>query len=303
MSKIVMAVLFLLAGFINVSAQQPAPALYGRLAVNQTHIVFTYAGDLWSVERGGGEARRITTHPGEESYPAFSPDGSQLAFSRQIGGNWDIYVMPASGGEARQVTYQPRNDYAYGWTPDGKTILFMSGLTGGPRLYTIALDGVLQNELPLLPEALNGSLSPDGKRVAYSPTSAIGDWRFYRGGAKGQIWLANPTNGEIEKLPQGNYNDDFPAWVGNKIYFLSDRTGIYNLYSYDLSSKQTKQLTTFEHHGVRWLGAGANALVFVRDGRIHLHDTATGQTRVVDVRLESRHDGIEAAHSQRVERA
>ncbi|HST22680.1 MAG TPA: S41 family peptidase [Blastocatellia bacterium] len=285
MSKIAMAVLFLLAGFINVSAQQPAPALYGRLAVNQTHIVFTYAGDLWSVERGGGEARRITTHPGEESYPAFSPDGSQLAFSRQIGGNWDIYVMPATGGEARQITYQPRNDYAYDWTPDGKTILFMSGLTGGPRLYTIALDGVLQNELPLRPEALNGSFSPDGKRVVYSPTSAIGDWRFYRGGSKGQIWLANPTNGDIEKLPQGNYNDDFPAWVGNKIYFLSDRTGIYNLYSYDLSSKQTKQLTTFEHHGVRWLGAGAGAVAFVRDGRIHLHDAATGQTRVVDVRL------------------
>src|ERR1044072_5694800 len=186
MSKIAMAVLFLLAGFVTVSAQQPAPALYGRLAVNQTHIVFTYAGDLWSVERGGGEARRITTHPGEESFPAFSPDGAELAFSRQIGGNWDIYVMPATGGEARQVTYQPRNDYAYGWTPDGKTILFMSVLTGNPRLYTIALDGALQNELPLLPEALNGSLSPDGKRIAYSPTSGNGDWRFYCGGARGE---------------------------------------------------------------------------------------------------------------------
>lgn len=280
-----MAVLFLLAGFINVSAQQPAPAFYGRLAVNQTHIVFNYAGDLWSVERGGGQARRITTHPGEESFPAFSPDGSQLAFSRQVGGNWDIYVMPATGGEARQITYHPRNDYAYGWTPDGKAILFMSSLTGAPRLYTIDLDGVLENELPLQPEALNGSFSPDGKRVVYSPTSAIGEWRFYRGGSKGLIWLANPANGEIEKLPQGNYNDDMPVWVGNRIYFLSDRTGIYNLYSYDLSSKQTKQLTTFEHYGIRWINAGAGAVVFVRDGRIHLHDTATGQTRVVDVRL------------------
>src|SRR4030095_13511320 len=137
----------------------------------------------------------------------------------------------------------------------------------------------------LLPEAINGSFSPDGSRIAYSPTSAIGDWRFYRGGSKGQVWLANPINGEIEKLPQGMYNDDFPVWAGGKIYFLSDRTGIYNLTSYDPSSKQTKQLTNFEQHGARWIGAGAGAVVFVRAGRIHLHDIASGQTRVVDIRM------------------
>ena len=266
-------------------SQSPPPALFGRLTVNQTHIVFSYAGDLWSVERGGGDAKRLTTHPGEESFPVFSPDGSQLAFSRQIGGNWDLYVMPAAGGETRQITFSPRNEYANGWTPDGASILFMSNLTGVPRLYTIRVGGVLQNELPLLPEAVNGSFSPDGRRIAYSPTSAIGDWRFYRGGSKGQVWLANAINGEIEKLPQGNYNDDLPVWVGNKIYFLSDQTGIYNLASYDLSSRQSKLLTNFEHYGARFIGAGAGAVVFVRDGRIHLHDTATGQTRVVDVRM------------------
>ena len=161
----------------------------------------------------------------------------------------------------------------------------MSTSTGGPRLYTIRVGGVLPSELPLLPEASNGSFSPDGTRIVYSPMSAIGDWRFYRGGSKGLVWLANPVNGEIEKLAQGNYNDDFPVWVGNKIYFLSDRTGIYNLVSYDVSSKQTKSLTNFEQYGIRWIGAGAGAVVFVRDGAIHLHDTANGQTRVVDVRV------------------
>jgi tricorn protease len=284
-TKLPIAILLMMAGPLMAIGQSPAPALFGRLTVNQTHIVFSYAGDLWSVERGGGDAKRLTTHPGEESFPVFSPDGSQLAFSRQIGGNWDLYVMPASGGETRQITFSPRNDYANGWTPDGTSILFMSNLTGVPRLYTIRLGGVLQNELPLLPEAINGSFSPDGRRIAYAPTSAIGDWRFYRGGSKGQVWLANPINGEIEKLPQGTYNDDFPVWAGSKIYFLSDRTGIYNLVSYDPSSKQAKQLTNFEHHGARWIGAGAGAVVFVRDGRIHLHDTATGQTRVVDTRM------------------
>ncbi len=284
-TKLPIAILLMMKGSLMAMGQSPAPELFGRLTVNQTHIVFSYAGDLWSVERGGGDAKRLTTHPGEESFPVFSPDGSQLAFSRQIGGNWDLYVMSAAGGETRQITFSPRNEYANGWTPDGASILFMSNLTGVPRLYTIRVGGVLQNELPLLPEAVNGSFSPDGRRIAYSPTSAIGDWRFYRGGSKGKVWLANTINGEIEKLPQGNYNDDLPVWVGNKIYFLSDQTGIYNLASYDLSSRQSKLLTNFEHYGARWIGAGAGAVVFVRDGRIHLHDTATGQTRVVDVRM------------------
>jgi tricorn protease len=284
-TKLTLTLLLTLSGGTLASAQSQSPALFGRLTVNQTHIVFSYAGDLWSVERSGGEAKRLTTHPAEESYPVFSPDGSQLAFSRQIGGNWDVFVMPAAGGEARQITFHPRTDYANGWTADGTSVLFMSTSTGGPRLYTIRVGGVLPTELPLLPEASNGSFSPDGKRIVYSPMSAIGDWRFYRGGSKGLVWLANPVNGEIEKLTQGNYNDDFPVWVGNKIYFLSDRTGIYNLVSYDVSSKQTKSLTNFEQYGIRWIGAGAGAVVFVRDGAIHLHDTANGQTRVVDVRV------------------
>lgn len=285
--KLTIAVMFLVLGQLLAKGDSPPPAMFGRLTVNQTHIVFSYAGDLWSVERSGGEAKRLTSHPGEESFPVFSPDGSQIAFSRQIGGNWDVYVMPAGGGEARQITFHPRNDYATGWTPDGTSILFMSSLTGVPRLYTIRIGGVLQSELPLLPEAVNGSFSPDGKRIAYAPTSAAGDWRFYRGGSKGQVWLADAVSGEIEKLPQGNYNDDFPLWVGNRIYFLSDRTGIYNLAVYDLSSKKTTLLTSFEHYGARWLGSGAGAVVFVRDGRIHIHDTATSETRVVDVRMNA----------------
>ena len=284
-TRLTLTILLTLSVSLLTKAESPAPALFGRLTVNQTNIVFSYAGDLWSVERGGGDAKRLTSHPAEESYPVFSLDGSQLAFSRQIGGNWDVYVMPATGGEARQITFHPRNDYANGWTADGTGILFTSTRTGGPRLYTIAVGGVFPVELPLQPEASSGSFSPDGKRIVYSPTSAIGDWRFYRGGSKGQVWLANPINGEIEKLTQGNYNDDFPVWVGSKVYFLSDQSGIYNLVSVDVSSKQTKTLTSYEQYGIRWIGAGAGAVVFVRDGRIHLHDTSNGQTRVVDVRV------------------
>ncbi len=172
--------------------------LFSRLTVNQTHIAFSYAGDIWVVGRSGGEARRLTTSPAEENFPVFSPDGSQLAFSRQVGGNWDVYVMPAAGGEARRLTYDPHPDLVHGWTPDGQSILFDSNVNLVPQLYTIKLDAVQPSLLPL-PKAIVGSFSPDGKRIAYEPMGGVGDWRFYRGGSKGQIWLATLIDGAVDK--------------------------------------------------------------------------------------------------------
>jgi len=265
--------------------QASGPKLFSRLTVNQTHIAFSYAGDIWIVERAGGEARRLTNHPAEENFPVFSADGSQLAFSRQVGGNWDIYVIPAAGGEARRVTYDPRPEFVIGWTPDGRNILFGSNPNLVPQLHLIQTDGVTSRLLPL-PKALLGSISPDGARIAYTPSGGISDWRFYRGGARGQIWLANIADGAVEKLPQGNYNDDQPMWVGDKIYFISDRTSAYNLFVYDLHSKQAKQLTSYEQHGIRWTAAGGGVVVFVRDGRIHLYDPANNQTKALDVRVD-----------------
>lgn len=264
--------------------QGPAPALFSRLTVNQTHIAFSYVGDIWIVERAGGEARRVTTSPAEENFPVFSPDGAQLAFSRQVGGNWDVYIMPVAGGEARRLTHDPRGDFSRGWTPDGQSVLFDSNPNLVPQLLTIKIGEMLPKLLPL-PKAIFGSLSPDGSRIAYEPMGGVGDWRFYRGGSKGQIWLANVTDGAVEKLPQGNYNDDQPMWMGDKIYFISDRTSAYNLFVYDLRSKQTKQITSYEQHGIRWTASGGGVVVFVRAGRIHLYDPSSNQTRVLDVRV------------------
>jgi tricorn protease len=287
MRNLVFAGFLLLTG-ITVSAQSPqllGPALIGRVAVNRTQIVFHYAGDLWSVTRNGGEAKRLTSHPGEENFPAFSPDGSQLAFSRIVGGNQDVFVMPAAGGEARRITYHPRQDQVVEWTPDGKSILFVSLRSATPQLYKIQPDGVLPEELPL-PVAETGSYSPDGKRLAYSPNTGISDgWRYYRGGSNGRIFFASTADWSVEKLSQGTHNDEFPMWVGDRIYFVSDRDGIFNLFSYDLKSKQAKQLTRFEKYGIRFAGASSDAVVFVRDGRIHLHDIATGQTKQIEIRL------------------
>jgi tricorn protease len=261
--------------------------MFGRVAVNRTHIAFSYAGDIWLVERGGGDARRITTDPGEEGYPTFSPDGSQLAFSRQTGGDWDVFVMPAAGGEARRLTYMPEDDLVMGWNPDGRNLLFMSHRDEETtfRLYTIPVDGVFPTALPL-PQAFNGSYSGDGKRIAYAPRSPFGNWRYYRGGMTSLIWIANLSDGEIERLPRGNYNDDYPMWVGDKIYFISDRTNTANLFSYDLQSKRATQLTNFEKYGVRFASAGGGAIVFTRDGRIYLQDLAGGAgAKPVDVRV------------------
>jgi tricorn protease len=286
MHKVIFAALFsLVATVVFAQSSQPlGPAMIGRVAVNGAQIVFYYAGDLWSVDRNGGEARRLTNHPGDENFPAFSPDGSQLAFSRNVGGNQDVYIMPSAGGEARRVTFHPRQDQVAGWTPDGKNVLFLSMRSAVPQLYRIQPDSLMPEELPI-PEAEGGSYSPDGKRLAYSPNSGIGDRRYYRGGENGRIFIANTADWTVERLSSGTHNDEFPMWVGDRIYFISDRDGVYNLFYHDLKTKQVGQLTRFEKYGIRFACASADAVVFVRDGRIHLHDIASGQTKQVEIRL------------------
>src|SRR5919206_4106746 len=137
------AALLLLCTLAAPSQSQPAPMLIGRISASRTHIAFFYAGDVWTVERAGGEARKLPAPQGTQTqnFPVFSPDGSQLAFSRQTGGNWDLFVAPASGGEVRRLTFHPANDWPQGWTPDGRSVLFSSNRDPDVRLYTVAADG------------------------------------------------------------------------------------------------------------------------------------------------------------------
>jgi tricorn protease len=289
MSKALTAALLLLLCSPAALAQtQPAPMLIGRVSASRTHVAFFYAGDVWTVERAGGEARKLPAPQGTQTqnFPVFSPDGSQIAFARQTGGNWDLFVMPAAGGEARRLTFHPANDWPQGWTPDGRAVLFSSNRDVEVRLYATAADGSepLPRELPL-PKAFAGTFSPDGARVAYSPYSGNpGDWRFYRGGSKGVIWIASLGDGALERLAAGDHQDFFPVWSGNKIYFISDRNGTYNLYSHDLATKRTSPpLTAFTQYGIRWAAPAPGGVVFVRDGRIHLYDAAADRVRVVPV--------------------
>ncbi|HET9530196.1 MAG TPA: S41 family peptidase, partial [Blastocatellia bacterium] len=279
----------LCAAAVRAQEQGSGPILFQRVTASESHIAFSYAGDIWIVNRSGGEARRLTTDPAEEDFPLFSPDGKNLAFSRTTGGDYDIFVMPASGGEARRLTYYPKLDVARGWSADGKNILFVSyrNEEGTYRLYTMAVDGVFPTMLRL-PEAHNGSLSPDGASIAYTPYDYFSaDWRYYRGGMLSHLQIARLSDGQVEKLPAGEFNDKNPMWVGDKIYFISDRTATFNLYCYDTKTRQTKQLTSFEKYGIRWASAAPGAICFWRDGRIYLFDIESSQARAVDIRVSA----------------
>lgn len=282
-----LAAAIILLSSIGISAQtQNRPLLIGRVTINQTHIAFTYAGKIWLVERTGGVAKRLTTTPNDETSPLFSPDGKQIAFSRANRGDWDVFVMSADGqGEARRLTFQAEDEFVNAWTPDGREIVFGSTRheEGVDRLHKVAVEGGgLETSLPL-PHAYLASFSPDGKQIAYNPRLGFGEWRYYRGGSTAPIWITDLQSGATEKLPTQNYSDRSPMWIGDKIYFASDRTGTFNLFVHDRKTKKSNQLTRFEGQGVRSPTANGDAIVFVQDGRIHLYDLATNQDKVIDV--------------------
>jgi tricorn protease len=260
---------YLLVPVVLVIAALPAVAETRLLRfpdVSDTQIVFSYAGDLWIVGRDGGDARRLTANLGRESSAKFSPDGSMVAFSAQYDGNTDIYVVPAAGGEPQRLTWHPSADLARGWTPDGSAVVFASFRTGAPvphpKFWTVAPSGGLPAEMPM-PRAWTGKHSPDGKRFAYEPIlSWEAEWRNYRGGQNRPIWLLDLEDLSLDKLPWEDSNDSQPVWIGDTIYFLSDRDWAVNVWSYDTGSSEVQQLTRFKEFDAKSLESGGGWLVF-----------------------------------------
>ena len=260
------------------------PLLPQKPALNQTHIVFSYAGDLWVVPREGGSAQRLTNGPGIETDPAFSPDGKQVAFTGEYDGNVDIFVVDASGGVPRRLTYHPAADRVVGWTPDGKQILFRSARGRWTQLFTMPASGGFPTEVPL-PMAYQGSFSPDGTKLAYVPHGPQQAWKRYRGGTTMPIWIANLADSSIEKLPRENSNDFNPMWVGNRIYFLSDRDGPTTLFVYDLNTKKVKKVLNNDGFDLKSASVGPGAIVYEQFGSLGLVDLQTHKASKVRIRL------------------
>jgi tricorn protease len=270
-------------------SQDAKPLLLRRPTISKTQIVFNYGGDLWSVSRDGGQAFRLTTATGVDSLPFFSPDGSLIAFSGNYAGNDDVYVVPAQGGEPRRLTYHPSPDQVVGWSPDGKKVVFRSNRSsyygGNSRLYTVSLEGGFPTELPL-PIAEEGSLSPDGTHIAYVPhTKWQRAWKRYRGGQTTPIWIANLADSSIERIPRDNSNDFNPMWVGNTIYFLSDRNGPVSLFAYDIATKQVSEVVKNDGLDFKSAAAGPDAIVIEQFGALKVFDTNTRQVKDVSVQV------------------
>ena len=279
------------------AAQAAGTRLLRHPAVSKDLVAFEYGGDLWTVSRSGGQARRLTSTPAVETEPQFSPDGSRIAFTATAGGNTDVYVVPTAGGEAKRLTWHPGPDRVRGWTPDGKSVVFGSARLSPPhhsynRLWTVPADGGMEEPLPM-PRAFSGTFSPDGRRMAYEEISTVmfppwyetSEWRHYRGGRVHPIRVMSLADYSVEKLPWTDSNDSDPMWLGNTVYFLSDREFTTNLFSYSLDTKAVKQLTRHDDFDIMNASAGPDAIVYEQAGYLHLLDTKTGQARQLAIEV------------------
>jgi tricorn protease len=296
-NKIFVIVAVVLTAVSGAIAQSRTPTLYRQPAISKTEIVFSYAGDLWTVPRAGGDAKRLTSGVGIETSPYFSPDGTLIAFTAEYDGNTDVYVVPTVGGVPRRLTYHPSVDEVSGWTPDGKGILFSStrdSYSGNARLYTIPVGGGGLPDAVALPLADRGWFSPDGKYIAYEPLSQWqGDWKHYKGGQTQPIWIAKLSDSTIEKLPRDNSNDKCPMWMGDTIYFLSDRdNGVVGLYLFETGSKKVERVLENDGLDIKYASAGGGAIVYEQFGSIYTLDAGSKNPRRVDIRVAGDFPGV-----------
>ncbi|MEO6484303.1 MAG: protease, partial [Pyrinomonadaceae bacterium] len=272
-------------------AQTDKPMLFRSPTMNKTDIVFVFAGDLWNVPRSGGAAERLTSGTGAEGNPKFSPDGNWVAFTGEYDGNVDVFVIPATGGEPRRITYHPGADNVIGWTPDGRSVIFLSNRATGmpvPKMYTMPVSGEgLPTELPFPIAGGAASFSPDGSHLAYMPLAqAFAQWKFYRGGRTTKIWIGDMSDSSVVEIPRQNSNDFTPVWMGDKVYFLSDRNGKnVTVYSYDTKTKKVAEAFANTGLDVKTASAGPDGLVFEQFGAINIYNPGSGKTNKVNISL------------------
>jgi len=253
-------------------------------ALSAERVAFVYGNDVWTCRLDGSGVSRVTSGPGVKMRPAFSPDGSLLAFSAELDGNLDVYVVPAAGGVPKRLTWHPGRDVAQGFTPDGKSVLFTSPRAAfnnrHTQLYTVPVEGGLETALPI-PYASRAAYSPDGKTIAYNPNNpAHLQWKRYRGGLVSKVWLFDVASNAIDRVPQPatRCNDVDPMWLGEALYLRSDRDGEFNLYAYDAKSKALTRLTDHKDFPVLGAAAAAGHIVYEQAGTLHLLDPVSKKT-------------------------
>lgn len=288
----------------------PSPTRLLRFpATNGQTIVFSYAGQLYTVPAEGGTARRLTDGPGYAIFPRFSADGTQLAFTAQYDGNTEVYVMPAGGGTPKRLTISATldrddladrmgpNNIVFGWRNTAAEVVYRSRARSfNPfigQLNTVGLDGDLPRQLPV-PRGGSVSFSPDDTKIAYNRIfREFRTWKQYRGGMADDIWIFDLKSGALENITENPAQDIFPMWASNgRIYFVSERTARANLFSYDLATKQTKQLTTFTDYDIKFPSLGGKTIVFEQAGQIWKFDLATEKSVAVPITVREDHAGI-----------
>jgi tricorn protease len=288
--KSLMALVFLMGSAGAASAQIDARMLRYP-AVSASQIAFVYAGDIWLVPKSGGIASRLSSPPGEESFPRFSPDGTKLAYSADYDGNLDVYVIPVTGGEPARLTYHPMPDRVVGWHPDGKRVLFASSRESGRQrynqFYLVGLDGGLPEKLPV-PYGEFGTFSPDGKQFVYMPMSQdFRNWKRYRGGWAPDLWLFDLQTLQSRNITNNPANDAQPMWHEGTIYFLSDRGANLrnNIWAEDVSSGSVRQVTRFNDFDITFPSIGPDSIVFQAGGRLYRMDLPSEKVSEVSVRV------------------
>ena len=275
--------------------------------IHNDTVVFCYAGDIWRADIDGGNAARLTAHPGIEIFPKFSPDGTKVAFTGQYDGDEQVYVVDAEGGVPKQLTYYPAqgplpdrwgfDNQVYGWSPDGNSILFRSMRHGwtltDTRLYTVGLEGGLPKQLPMSVSGA-GDFSPDGKQVVFSPlTRDFRTWKRYQGGWAQDLIVFDLESSDTRKITEHDRTDRDPMWIGDQIFFASDRSGYLNLYSVDAKTGgDPTVITNYVGQDVRWPSMGGTKIVFELSGELQVLDTESGKITPLDIIVPT--DGLAA---------
>lgn len=261
-------------------------------SISDSHITFVYGGDIWIADKNGNNPRRLTTNPGVEMNPIFSPDGKQIAFTGNYDGNTDIYTIPLYGGEPKRITFHPSAEIMRGWLNNNEVYFSATRdyqYAFGSRLYKTNTKAPVDAPL-MMPEAYQGSPSPDGRYWAYIKNTDPTErervaFKRYRGGGMASIWIFDTQTKEVEIIPGERCNDVKPVWLGNKVYFLSDRDKIVNIFSYDVKTKKIEKLTNYKDYDVRTLQGRGNELAFEQGGRLHILDVNNKKVNSLKISL------------------